>query len=140
MKVSFKHNFLNILTGWKNKSHTALSGVWKFWGYLWSEFRLKKDKWCKFISDTVLQNTASSTSIFSSWLSISRIVNSAQPIRILFSMFPFSLFLTRGKGKREKEKPFFLYTIIFFFFQVGCTSMLLNTGVCSPTRNWRGLY
>ena len=32
-RLASTHNFLNILTGWKNNRHTALGGVWKFWGY-----------------------------------------------------------------------------------------------------------
>jgi len=33
----------------------------------------------------------------------------------------FSLFLKRGRGKRNIEKPLLFCTIIFFFSQVGCT-------------------
>jgi len=38
-------------------------------------------------------------------------VHGAQPIRILLQMFPFSLFLARGSGKRERERThnFFLF-------------------------------
>ena len=32
-RLCFKHNFFDILTGWKIKSHTALRGAWTFWGY-----------------------------------------------------------------------------------------------------------
>ena len=74
----------------------------------------------KFISDTVLQNTALSTTIFSlqpAEYKLVSIMHNAQPIRILFSMFPFSLFLARGKGKRRIEKLFLLCTIIFSFFK-----------------------
>ena len=52
----------------------------------------------------------------------------------------FSLFLARGRGKKERKKPLLLCTIIFFFFQVGCTVMLFQTGFCSAARNWRELY
>ena len=50
-------------------------------------------------------------------------------------------FLVSGKRKgeeREKETPP-LCTIIFFFFQVGCTAIIFHTGFCSATRNWREL-
>ena len=47
-------------------------------------------------------------------------------IRIILSMFPFSLFPTRVSGKRSIEKPLLICTIIFFFFQVGCTAMYIR--------------
>ena len=98
----------------------------------------------KFISDTVLQNTALSTTIFSlqpAEYKLVSIMHNAQPIRILFSMFPFSLFLARGKGKRSIEKPLLLCTIIFFFFpsRMYC-HVIFHTGFCSAARNWRELY
>ena len=124
MKVSFKHNFLNILTGWKNKSHTALSGVWKFWGYLWSEFRLKKDKWCKFISDTVLQNTPRlQQSFLHTRQSISR-YHSEWCITYQDSIFYVSIFLVSGKREgeeRERETPPSLhYYFLLFSSRVYC--------------------
>ena len=43
-------------------------------------------------------------------------INNAQPIRILLSMFLFSLFLARGKGKRVREKLLLVSSFILFFF------------------------
>ena len=69
-------------------------------------------------SQTLLQNMASFTAIFSSqpaeYKPVS--VHGAQTIRILLSMFPLFLCLARGKGKRCMETPLLLCTIIFFFF------------------------
>jgi len=50
-------------------------------------------------------------------------------------MFPFSLFLARGKGKREKERNPSFSALLFSFYQVGCTAILFLTGFCSATRN-----
>jgi len=78
-------------------------------------------------SQTVLQNTALSTASFPcSQQSFNRfLVYGAQPIRILLSMFSFSLFLAKGRGKRSKEKPLLLCTIIFLFSKSGVLSCFI---------------
>ena len=116
-------------------SHCTMQGL-KVLRISLSELHLNNDKWdkkvrlgvnifdkrilesCKFISDTVLQNTALSTTIFSlqpAEYKLVSIMHNAQPIRILFSMFPFSLFLARGKGKKSIEKPFFSALLFSLF-------------------------
>ena len=80
---------------------------------------------CKFILDSASEYCLVNSNLF---LTAGRvktgIVHGAQHIRILLSMFPFSLFLERGRGKRS---IFFLCAIFFFFFQVGCTAMFYST-------------
>ena len=115
---------ISILTGWKNKSHCTKRGL-KILRISLSEFCLNNDNGrrkvrlgvkfldkrfldsCKFITDTVLQKAGR--------ILTGIIVSGAQPIRILFSMFPFLLYLARGKGKRSIEKSLLLCIIIFSF-------------------------
>ena len=67
------------------------------------------------------------------------IVHGAQPIRILLSVFSFSLILARVRGKRS-IKPLLFCNIIFFFpSRVNC-HVLFRTEFCSAARNWRELY
>ena len=93
---------------------------------------------CKFILDSPSEYGLVSGNLF---LAAGRVqtdfkVYGTQPIRILNSMFPFSLFLAKGRGKRSIEKPLLLCTIIFFFFQVGCTAMFYSTqGSVQPQKN-----
>ena len=71
----------------------------------------------------------------SSRVKTSIIVHGAQPIRILLSMFPFSLFPTRGKWKRSIEKHLLLFTIIFFFSKYGVIwHVLINSTQGSAQR------
>ena len=63
-----------------------------------------------------------------------------QPISNLNSVFPFSLFLARGRGRRSIEKPLLLCTIIFFFPSRVYCHVLFHTRFCSAARNWRELY
>jgi len=54
-------------------------------------------------------------------------VHGAQPIRILFSMLPFSLFLARRRGEEKHRETNPSPQYYFSFFQVGCTAMLYST-------------
>ena len=95
-------------------------------------------------SRTVLQNKASSTAVFShSWQSIYvPVVHGAQPIRIKLSIFPFSLFLARGKHRKRKHREtLLLCTIIFFFSNCGVLPCFISHRVIFIRRkNWRELY
>ena len=98
---------------------------------------------CKFILDSPSEYGLVSGNLF---LAAGRVqtdfkVYGTQPIRILNSMFPFSLFLARGKGKRSIEKPLLSLHYYFLFFQVGCTVMFYSTqGSVQPQKKWRELY
>ena len=93
---------------------------------------------CKFILNTVLQNTTYLDSIF--YVSIF-IVSGKREEEEKHRETPPSLhyyFLISGKREGEKkhrETPSSLH-YYFLFFQVGCTTMLFITGFCSATRNW----
>ena len=84
---------------------------------------------CKFISDTVLQNMASSTASFPcSWQNINR-YHSAWCTTYQDSIFYVSIFVVSGKREREekhKDTPSSLH-YYFLFFQVGCTAMFYST-------------
>jgi len=75
---------------------------------------------CKFTSDTVLriQHSLVYSNLFlaAAEYNTGNIVNGSQPIRILFYMFPFSLFLARGKRKSEKERNLSFSALLFSFF------------------------
>ena len=152
LKVRFKHNFLNILRGWKNKSHTALSGVWKFWGYLLSEFCPNMTNGIRKVRlgvEFLILVSPSWTQCFRIWphlfLAASRIqtdiiVNGGQHSK--HSTFYVSISLVSGKREgweKHRETPPSLHYYFLFFFQVGCTTMLFHTGFCSNTRKWREL-
>ena len=115
------------------------------------EFRLKNDKWdqkgqarigyfrqkildsCKFISDTVLQNTASSTAIFSLQLAEYKLVTQCMVhsvSKFYFLCFHFRFFSGKREGEEKHgETPPSLH-YYFIFFQVECTTMLFHTGFC----------
>ena len=126
------------------------------------EFRLKNDKWdqkgqarigyfrqkildsCKFISDTVLQKTASSTAIFFLQPAEYKLVSQLMVYTLsgfYFLCFHFPCFWQDWR-EREREKPRFLcMALLFSFFpRRGFTAILFHTGFCSATRNWRELY
>jgi len=101
--------------------------LWHFNGYpmeLHSAFT-KMGNWCYCTSVYGLVyinifHAASINQYHSAWCT--------QPIiRIILSMFSFSLFLARGKGNRSIEKPHLLCLLFSFFFQVGCTAMFYST-------------
>ena len=94
---------------------------------------------CKFILDTVLQNMASSTAIFSLQPADYKAVSQCMVHNLsgfYFLCFHFLCFWQEGGGREAQKNPFFLCTIIFFFSK----QVLFHTGFCSAARNWRELY
>ena len=136
--TDFIHIFVNILTGWK-KSHCKKAGlensedihcqssIFKMTNGI-RKVRLGVDffdkrtlDFSKFISDTVLQNTALSTAIFPcSRLSINRF-HSAWCTTYGYSTFYVLIFVVSGKREREERErnPSFSALLFFYFWQEG---------------------
>ena len=95
-------------------------------------------------SQTVLQNPASSTAIFSSQLVEynTRRYHSAWCTTYQDSTFNASIFLVSCKKEGEeklRETPLSLhYYFLFFSSRVYC-HVLFHTGFCSTAKNWRKL-
>ena len=86
---------------------------------------------CKFISDTVLQNTASSIAIFSLQPEEYKLVPQCMVHNLsgfYFLCFHFCCFWQEGKRREAKhrETPSSVH-YYFLFFQVGCTVMFYST-------------
>ena len=124
---------------------TALSGVWKFWGYHCQnsalimtkgirKVRLGVDTFdkrildsCKFISDFRIQPCLQQ-SFPCSWQNI-KWFHSVWCILLFYSTFYVSILLVSGKREGEekhREPPPSLH-YYFLFFQVGCTAMFYST-------------
>ena len=104
----------------------------------------QKNSWFLFISDTVLQNTASSTVIFSLQPAEINQYHSAwctqQLSRFYFLCFHFPCFWQDGRGREAQRNPSFSALLFSFFPSMVYCHVLFHKGFCSAARNLRELY
>ena len=90
---------------------------------------------CKFISDTILQNTASSTAIFSLQLAEYKPVSQCMVhsiFRFYFLCFHFCCFWQEGKGRKAQRNPSFSAVLFSLFFKQGVLPCYSTQGSVQP--------